>query len=625
MNKFYILFIFLLGSVLVFGQAKSVALNQPLNYQPVYVTPTNYGVTAIKWEETFNTTTLPTDWTVVDNDGSGTFWEFRQIVTFTSGDTVNPQAGQSFWFSNFNNANTNGLIDEWLISPQLPMVENGDSLYFWAGAIDAGFDDSLKVMVSTTDTSLASFTQIGYFKVDGPVGSWHQYGFDMSAFAGSQVYVAVNYYIVDGGPSGNYSDNVWVDHFTLTGAGGVPALPFVENFDYPVGDSLINHGWVNHSGTGTQIVVQSGSLTYTGYPNSGIGNSVTVAGGSGSREDVHAEFAPVSSGSLYTAFLVNISTATTTGDYFFHLAPAFPTTFFKPRLLVRDDGAGNLQFGLTKATVASAVYTTTPYSYNTTYLLVLKYEMPAGDSNDVASLYINPPLDMEPGSADLVTTDLVADDAIGAVCLRQGSQGYTVQVDGIGIGTIWNQILPVEITTFTANTKNGNVVLNWSTATELNNSGFEVQRKINSDYKTIGFVAGNGTTTDVQNYSYTDNNVNSGNYSYRLKQIDFNGTFAYSEEVNVDVTSPVKFGLGQNYPNPFNPSTKINFSIPQNSEVTLTVFNVLGQEVKTLVQGFMVAGNHTIDFNAAGFNSGIYFYKLQAGSFSEVRKMTLLK
>ena len=131
--------------------------------------------------------------------------------------------------------------------------------------------------------------------------------------------------------------------------------------------------------------------------------------------------------------------------------------------------------------------------------------------------------------------------------------------------------------------------------------------------------------TNVRNYSYTDNNVNSGNYSYRLKQIDFNGTFAYSEEVNVDVTSPVKFGLGQNYPNPFNPSTKINFSIPQNSEVTLTVFNVLGQEVKTLVQGFMVAGNHTIDFNAAGFNSGIYFYKLQAGSFSEVRKMTLLK
>ena len=139
----------------------------------------------------------------------------RQIITFTSGDTVNPQIGQSFWFSNFNNANSSGLIDEWLISPQLPMVSSGDSLYFWAGAIDAGYDDLLKVMVSTSDINLGSFTQIAYIKVDGPVGSWHRYGFDLSAFAGNQIHVAVNYYIFDGVPSGNYSDNVWVDHFIM--------------------------------------------------------------------------------------------------------------------------------------------------------------------------------------------------------------------------------------------------------------------------------------------------------------------------------------------------------------------------------------------------------------------------
>jgi Secretion system C-terminal sorting domain len=400
---------------------------------------------------------------------------------------------------------------------------------------------------------------------------------------------------------------------------------FLENFDYPVGDSLINHGWTNHSGSGTQLVVEAGSLTYTGYPNSGVGNSTIIAGGSGSREDIHADFTPTADGSLYVAMLVNVSTATTTGDYFFHLAPAFSTTFFKPRLFVKDDGAGNLQFGITKAQAAAVVYTTTPYLYNTTYVLVLKYEMPAGDSNDVGSLYINPPLDMEPGSADLVTTDLVADDTIATVCLRQGGQAYTVQIDGITIGTSWNEVVPVELTSFTANIRNGNVVLNWSTATEVNNSGFEIQRKSGNEFEAIGFVSGRGTTTETQHYFYTDNNVTNGTYTYRLKQVDFDGSYAFSEEVNLDVNSPVKFELGQNYPNPFNPSTKISFSIPQNSQVTLDIYNLLGQKVKTLVQGFMQAGKHTINFDASGFNSGIYFYKIQAGSFSEVRKMTLLK
>ena len=185
--------------------------------------------------------------------------------------------------------------------------------------------------------------------------------------------------------------------------------------------------------------------------------------------------------------------------------------------------------------------------------------------------------------------------------------------------------LPVELTSFSANVSDGNVVLKWSTATEINNSGFEIERKSNGDYRTIAFIQGYGTTTNEHNYSYTDNNLKNGVYTYRLKQVDYDGTFAYSNEINVEVSTPVKFELSQNYPNPFNPSTKISFSIPQNSEVTLTIFNVLGQEVTKLVNGFMEAGNHTIDFNAAGFNSGIYFYKLEAGNFSEVRKMTLLK
>jgi hypothetical protein len=400
----------------------------------------------------------------------------------------------------------------------------------------------------------------------------------------------------------------------------------VENFDYPAGDSLTGHNWFRHSGTGTTILVTSGSLTYPGFPGSGIGNSVVVAGGGGSREDIHADFTPVGSGNLYTAFLVNVSTAATTGDYFFHLAPEFPTTFFKPRVFVKDDGAGNLQFGIAKAQNAGAVYTTTLYSYNTTYLLILKYEMPAGDSNDVAKLFINPSLVSEPPVADLTSSDIVADDSIFSVCLRQGSNAYSVQIDGIFIGTTYSEVTPVELSSFTAKVVGGNVVLNWQTASELNNQGFEVQRKsVNGEWISRGFVSGSGTTTETKDYHFTDNPDQNGKYSYRLKQVDFDGTFEYSKEVEVEIVKPVSYELGQNYPNPFNPSTTIKFSMPEAGNVKLVVYNLLGQEVKSLVNGFMQSGTHIVNFDASNLNSGMYLYRLNTGTFTEVRKMTLIK
>jgi hypothetical protein len=170
------------------------------------------------------------------------------------------------------------------------------------------------------------------------------------------------------------------------------------------------------------------------------------------------------------------------------------------------------------------------------------------------------------------------------------------------------------------------VILSWSTATEVNNSGFEIQRQNGeSEFVSIGFVPGHGTTTESKSYKFIDANLSSGSYTYRLKQIDFNGTFSYSSEVNVDINAPIQFELAQNYPNPFNPSTTIKFSLPQNSFVTLKVYNALGQEVSTLVNGFTESGTHSINFDASNLNSGIYFYKLDAGKYSDVRKMTLIK
>ena len=174
---------------------------------------------AIKWEETFDTQTIPPDWQVIDNDSSGSAWTFRQLVTLVNGvDTyyVAPEVGQSFWFSSFNGANSNNLIDEYIITPRLPLIEPRDTLRFYAGAIGGQYHDSLRVKVSITDSLLGSFDSlIAYFKVDGPTGSWHRYSFDLSRFAGERPFIAVNYFIVSGGRTGNHSDNVWVDHFIL--------------------------------------------------------------------------------------------------------------------------------------------------------------------------------------------------------------------------------------------------------------------------------------------------------------------------------------------------------------------------------------------------------------------------
>lgn len=191
--------------------------------------------------------------------------------------------------------------------------------------------------------------------------------------------------------------------------------------------------------------------------------------------------------------------------------------------------------------------------------------------------------------------------------------------------------VPVELTSFSANVTNNNVTLEWTTATETNNQGFEIQRKIgNSDFQTFGFVHGNGTTTAPQSYSYIDANLIPGNYTYRLKQVDFDGASDYSNEIEVEIGLPTEFSLGQNYPNPFNPSTTIEFSIAEVSFVNLKIFNLLGQEVATLLNNEVAQGVHQINFDASNLNSGVYFYQITAKGnngvdFSSVKKMILNK
>ncbi len=194
--------------------------------------------------------------------------------------------------------------------------------------------------------------------------------------------------------------------------------------------------------------------------------------------------------------------------------------------------------------------------------------------------------------------------------------------------------LPVELVSFTADVRQNSVILNWQTATEMNNYGFEIERsKEKSHWGKIGFVEGNGTSNSPNEYSFTDVVSQSGKYFYRLKQIDIDGAYKYSNVVEVIVGSPEKFELRQNYPNPFNPVTTIEYSIPivkaknfsPQQKVELKIYDVLGREIATLVNKKQLPGNYSVKFDASNLPSGVYIYSLRSGSFVATRKMILLK
>ncbi len=196
-------------------------------------------------------------------------------------------------------------------------------------------------------------------------------------------------------------------------------------------------------------------------------------------------------------------------------------------------------------------------------------------------------------------------------------------------------IIPVELKYLSAGAVKNNIRLEWSTATETNNKGFEVQRLISGDqgsgWKMLGYVQGNGTSTITHNYLFNDKEVSPGKYSYRLKQIDFNGSYKFSKEVDAEVVGPLGFSLEQNYPNPFNPVTIIKYSIPdavsasEKYPVLLKVYDILGNEVFTLVNDQKPAGEYEVKFDESSLPSGVYIYRLTAGEYSGTRKLVLLK
>lgn len=188
--------------------------------------------------------------------------------------------------------------------------------------------------------------------------------------------------------------------------------------------------------------------------------------------------------------------------------------------------------------------------------------------------------------------------------------------------------LPVELSSFTGKVVDGTEVdLNWVTKTEVNNYGFNVERRINeSEWNSIGFVEGHGNSNSPKHYSYSDKDLFAGGskFQYRLKQIDTDGKFEYSDVVEIEIM-PTKFELSQNYPNPFNPSTTIRFSLPKETQLKINIYNMLGELVETLANGTYEAGHHKVILNASSLPSGAYVYRMESADFVQVRKMLLIK
>ncbi|MGE5364177.1 MAG: T9SS type A sorting domain-containing protein [Bacteroidota bacterium] len=246
------------------------------------------------------------------------------------------------------------------------------------------------------------------------------------------------------------------------------------------------------------------------------------------------------------------------------------------------------------------------------------------DGKDTLDLYINKYTDLSQN-----TEPVWPQDVTGMVTqfIKTAPYNSGYQIYPRTYADFKAAVVPVELTSFAASVKGSSVSLKWQTATEINNSGFEIYR----DGVKIRFIKGAGTSTEKRSYSYSDENLANGNYSYKLVQVDLDGTKTTVGTTEAAVSSlPAEFALSQNYPNPFNPSTVIKFALPGDAKVSLKVFNLLGEEVANILNKDMAAGNHEVRFNASNLNSGIYFYTIEAKSgngqnFRNTKKMVLVK
>ncbi|KAB2909059.1 MAG: M12 family metallo-peptidase [Ignavibacteriales bacterium] len=320
----------------------------------------------------------------------------------------------------------------------------------------------------------------------------------------------------------------------------------------------------------------------------------------------------------------------------------------KFRLTVRDNNPGGGNFDWKELTFAvsgtagpfKVTYPNTNVSIAGGTPVTVTWDVSGTDAAPISASAVNIKITTDQGNTFLPVADNVPNNGSATVTFPdiqtstarlyiEAANNIFYDVSDVNFTIM--QGVPVEFSAFEANTVNGDVKLQWSTATETNNKGFSIERKFgNENFAEIGYVDGKGTTTETNNYFFNDRPTTIGSYTYRLKQIDLNGSFSYSNVVEVEITNPVEFSLQQNYPNPFNPSTSIAFSLPEAANVKITIYDVSGSKVADLVNGNFAAGWQNVNFDATKLNSGVYLYSISAvgvsgKTFAATKKMLLLK
>ncbi|MDP2304306.1 MAG: choice-of-anchor J domain-containing protein [Ignavibacteria bacterium] len=602
-------------------------------------------------------------WYNIDGGGASSTFNGSGATAFTAYEGLN-YVGQNY-------QGANGLlIDQWLITPQFT-VSAGDTLSFYWNSPTGQWDDSVYILISDGGSNIADFTlNLGRFRV--PQGGWTRFVYNFAG-AGTKR-VAFRYYHTDADANSNFwgIDLLEIISGVVTGPGAAtnpspasaatgvalnPTLTWTNpagatNVEVFFGTTAGNLSSVYNGATVTTYNAAAPAYNTTYYwrvnPSDAGGTTVGNVWSFTTLQDPNdsiifnqgfegATFPPTGWALESTVGTTQYWTRQTT-------ASGYGTGTASARYAFYSSSSGNIQSLISQTFDALPSGTLTFDHAYAPYTDGANDQLQIETSNDGGTSWASLVLLNGGNSGELVTapgqsgafTPTPAQWATKSFALPSGTTriklkaisayGNNLWVDNIAV----INIIPVELTSFNANIDGNKVNLTWSTATETNNKGFSVERKSGESFETVAFVNGYGTTTASKNYSFTDEGLNSGTFTYRLKQVDFDGTFAYSKEVEVEINVPAQYSLNQNYPNPFNPATSIDFGLAVDSKVSLKVFNILGQEVAVLANGLISAGTHKVSFNGSNLFSGVYFVRMEAkgvdgSSFTSFKKMILNK
>lgn len=521
------------------------------------------------------------------------------------------------------------------------------------------FDDDTLVAVDNFDTFVATYNSAGVLQwIVSGIGEKQIKGTGLTADNDGN-FIAVGYF------GGTTTDTMNFGGITVTGSGDRDV--YIAKID-PNGNVL----WVNHGGSplsgeepGDVTVDGDNNIYVTGYfkdvatfgpftltsegdvdvftvkldPN---GNYLWAKGayGPGNDRGISADFDRVNGNLLVTGYMA---------DTLYVDSQEFISNGGDDIIVISYSAAGDVNFAGTLGGLGDDHGLGIAAKGDGNYYVSGYFEDPFGSltgygNDDILVMEMNqttPVWVQSSGGSDIdqsygIKLDRAKNVIVGGL-MKSGSgtfTPFTLNSNGgrdIVIGKFYDNVVPVELTSFTAKYSSGSVTLNWETITETNNLGFEVLKSYDlKTFNNIGFIEGANTSIEKHSYSFVDNDIDGNVCYYKLKQIDINGEFSYSNTIEVNLISPTQYSIDQNYPNPFNPTTKINFTLPVDGKVRLSVFNLLGQSVAELINDDLTAGQHSAEFDASSLTSGMYIYTISINgsdgtTFSTTRKMVLIK